>query len=72
MNCEGNKIFGLYSHKNGHAQIFDCTSQVRDEIELKGKKVTRISPRLVYDKLVTYRTYMRNFKRIKDNLNNKK
>ena len=58
------KVFGMYSHKSGHAQIFDCTRQVREVVNVKGKLVNRISPALVYDKLVQYRTYKRNLRKL--------
>jgi hypothetical protein len=59
------RIMGMYSHKNNHARIYDSRRQVREPVKIKdGGVVYRISPDLIYDKFVTYRTYQRNLKRI--------
>lgn len=59
------RIMGMYSHKNNHARIYDSTRQVREPVKMKsGKVVYQVSPRLVYDKIVTYATYKRNLKRL--------
>lgn len=65
MNYEC-KIFGMYSHKNKHAQIFDCTRQERQKVKIFGKAVQRIAPALIYDKTVTYETYKRNLRKLKN------
>ena len=69
MNYEGSRIFGMYSHKNNHARIYDVARQVREPVKMKsGEVVHKITPKLIYDKFVTYATYKRNLKlKIKEN-----